>query len=366
MSHSNGIISSPVYVLEDVAYILGENFGSLGALCQSSRINKWARYKPFSYPAMFKVISGNSTPALRQPSREAPLISKNCGLCMRSYGSSDLAWSAGIALEDGGTNWVHAAPSGTIATSPFRNEDFDGYNLAAEAPFQFAPVPNPAYKTSSISVDDSAGAGTAEIAQSDLAGDGTMIDSNYGYYNIASYNIYCMMGKRNGSTPASSPSLIFAQSSQIPQNLLSEGTWDCVIVFTNKTFTDGTYVADNGNFILAPIGRRSFVYHATLGVNYNDTYIESLRVFLRLRLSSYPASISYYKLVVVTKDAGGTLIGETDVDGGSSGTLYSSSVSSFSVRVNLQSYPNAQFYLRFWVNSSQYYEERFYPAESTQ
>lgn len=46
MSRDNGIITSPVNIKSDIAYILGLNTGDVGTLCTTPLINKWAKYKP--------------------------------------------------------------------------------------------------------------------------------------------------------------------------------------------------------------------------------------------------------------------------------------------------------------------------------
>lgn len=188
--------------------------------------------------------------------------SVNTGLAMKKYDSSDAAWTAGIALADGGTDWIHVIPSGY-----YRALDFDGYNELAGAPFQYGPMPNPAYKMDSVQITDASGASTSEIEMTDLMGGDAPVPgmSGYKYYDIRNYNIYTMFGKRNGSTPASAPSLIYALNSTILSQSISDGTWDCVTIFTNKTFANGGYRADNGDFVLAPVGRRSFVKHSDYG-----------------------------------------------------------------------------------------------------
>lgn len=273
----------------DVAYVLGRATGDEGQLCgdinengvRQHAINIWSKYKSFRNPSRgFPLDITQLTPTLRQPDMETALKAKNCGLAMRSYGSSDAAWNAARDLVDGGTDWIHVVPRG-VSQNPqewFRICDFDGYNGAAAAPFQFGPSPNPAWITDTITIDDSAGAGVAEIDMNDLLGDDTFVDTHYAYRNIRSYVIFCMLGKRTGSTMATTPSIIFRQNSTVPKVRLSDGTWDCVTVFVDPTtaapIQEGLYISTYGTFVLAPVGRRSFVYHENFGFSDNGTYFQ--------------------------------------------------------------------------------------------
>ena len=273
----------------DVAYVLGRNTGDEGQLCGDfddngdmvNAINKWSKYKSFRNPTKgFPVDITQLTPALRQPEMETALKAKNCGLAMRSYGSSDAAWAAAMNLVEDGSDWIHVPPRG-ISYNPkelFRINDFDGYNGAAAAPFQFGPSPNPAWITDTITINDSAGSGAADITMADLLGDDTAVDTHYSYRNIRSYVIFSMLGKRVSGAMATAPSIIFRQNSQVPKARLSDGTWDCVTVFVDPTtaalIEEGLYISTNGTFILAPVGRRSFVYYENYGFADNGTYFQ--------------------------------------------------------------------------------------------
>ena len=52
MALSNNKITAPVSV-DDVKSVLGESSNDLAALCKSSKINVWAKYKPTVYPSPF-------------------------------------------------------------------------------------------------------------------------------------------------------------------------------------------------------------------------------------------------------------------------------------------------------------------------
>lgn len=109
MSTSNGIITKPVSI-KDVQQTIGNASGDLGTLCKSSTINKWAEFKPFSYPS----------------------ISPTTG----EYHSKT---AGGFKVTDStrGVFSIHTLnydkPTGGV-NSPFRLGDFNGYNHASLAP----------------------------------------------------------------------------------------------------------------------------------------------------------------------------------------------------------------------------------------
>ena len=47
--NSNGIITAPIRVRDDVAAVLGEDATNVSELCKSNKINKWAKWKPIPY-----------------------------------------------------------------------------------------------------------------------------------------------------------------------------------------------------------------------------------------------------------------------------------------------------------------------------
>ena len=121
MAHNNGVISRPVNVIDDVAYVLGESSGDVGTLCTSSRINMWSKFKPVR-----NASKGVSTKA------ETLNIMKAAG-----YG---FIMADGVALNSvnytqlinyARTNrgkWLYGAPRGAGNNEWFRLLDFEGYN----------------------------------------------------------------------------------------------------------------------------------------------------------------------------------------------------------------------------------------------
>lgn len=113
MANSNGIITAPVRVREDVAAVLGLNSGDVGYLCKNShgRINKWSLRKPIEHT---------------KPSTlsEADFLSANFGYAIPSYQSYK------SMTEKVNTGWTYNSPS-----TWGRVTDFNGYDHTATAPF---------------------------------------------------------------------------------------------------------------------------------------------------------------------------------------------------------------------------------------
>lgn len=114
MALANGKITAPVSV-DDVKSVLGESSNDLAALCKSSKINVWAKYKPTVFPSPFPDDW---------------------------YKAKDGNYGINITVENGKNNWkdlvaeyskanngygtLYDKPTGG-ASSPFRLGDFRGY-----------------------------------------------------------------------------------------------------------------------------------------------------------------------------------------------------------------------------------------------
>lgn len=116
MAHtSSGVIYGSVAQLADVKAVLGVNVNTLSGLCKSSKINKWAKYKPVVY-------------ASDAPDRSGTAwwhgTNRNCSLTINTYDKCSTLKS-GYA-----SNYGYVKPSGGSA-SPYRLLDFQGYNHKA-------------------------------------------------------------------------------------------------------------------------------------------------------------------------------------------------------------------------------------------
>lgn len=115
MANSSGTISSPVRQLTDVKAVLGESVNTLSGLCKSTKINKWAKYKP--------VVYASNTPD-RSGTAWWHGTNRNCSLTINTYTNCS-------TLKSGySSNYGYVKPSGGSA-SPYRLYDFAGYNHKA-------------------------------------------------------------------------------------------------------------------------------------------------------------------------------------------------------------------------------------------
>lgn len=113
MSVNNGIITAPVSI-DDVKSVLGESSNDLATLCKSANINPFSLHKPIKNRKLFGMNDGdyNGTDG-------------DYGIRVESVGS----FSALLFLyeNDGNRGYSYSAPTGGLL-SPYRLEDFNGYN----------------------------------------------------------------------------------------------------------------------------------------------------------------------------------------------------------------------------------------------
>lgn len=110
MGHNNGIITKPINVRADIAYVLGENSGDVGTLCTSNNIKEWSAHKPVEH----------SSPGITTDQKFAEL---KYGLLPGEKLVST------ITSGYDGFYWKYQKP-----TTWFRVLDFDGYNHNAVPP----------------------------------------------------------------------------------------------------------------------------------------------------------------------------------------------------------------------------------------
>lgn len=115
MSTNKGIITKPVSIA-DVQKTLGVTVNSVGGLCTSDAINKWAKCKPVSRAKL--------TP-LTEEER------KGTGGTGEYYGLQCTLTQITISPELHNVGFEYIRPTGGLA-SPYRLSDFDGYDHAAE------------------------------------------------------------------------------------------------------------------------------------------------------------------------------------------------------------------------------------------
>lgn len=121
MSHNSGVISAPVSI-DDVRAVLGETSTDLAALCKSSKINVWSKYKPIKCASMFSSMDGYGDIANAPYGVTLPDVSSSPSAAAKLYATTGNGYVTTGFLPTGGT------------TSPYRLGDFNKYNHYATAP----------------------------------------------------------------------------------------------------------------------------------------------------------------------------------------------------------------------------------------
>lgn len=118
MSNSNGTISSPLSIA-DVKAVLGETSNDLGTLCKSTKINKWARWKPVICSSLFSSKDGAGDDG-------------NYGLSVKSV-NGDANILSGLYTNQSANYSYTGKPLGSKSI-PYRLADFDKYNHNVKEP----------------------------------------------------------------------------------------------------------------------------------------------------------------------------------------------------------------------------------------
>jgi len=277
---TTGLIIAPVSI-RDIKAAVGYNPLRLGELIRNGDINRWAKCKPFIYPAWAFASDSARLTARR---------SRNCGLVMRDYGSLWSVYSSMIRAGAGAGGWKWDYPGGG-SSSPYRMLDFDGYDKGAGAPLQVGIYPSPAYKGDTPRLSDEGGAGTADILLSDLQGDGTnaVNHSNCKYYDISGLYLGVAFGHLTLSPDHAYT--LGPVSSWTAQNIPAPGsTADYYVV---PFLSDVQLVGDdpssrNGVFIPAPIGMSLWNYYAYFPFvdrgTYQDRDVTPIALYVRLKV----------------------------------------------------------------------------------
>lgn len=136
MAHNNGVISRPVNVIDDVAYVLGENSGDVGTLCTSNIINKWSKNKPIRYYDYVNNVKTVHPGTLTDAQRKGTSDDQSAGIY---YGLKLSGTQAGQDTSTWpnlhGSTFEYQKPRGASQKELYRILDFTGYCHSA--------VPNP-------------------------------------------------------------------------------------------------------------------------------------------------------------------------------------------------------------------------------
>jgi hypothetical protein len=126
MSYSNGEIYGNISI-NDIQRAIGNSSPDLGTLIRTGNINKWARYKPVSYPGVDKVRSRD----IRSHGLPFTPDTYFDGLTGLSFSSMIDTPSSVAGYDDIEISYIR--PTGG-QNSPYRDTDFSGYNHNAQKP----------------------------------------------------------------------------------------------------------------------------------------------------------------------------------------------------------------------------------------
>lgn len=157
MANSNGTITDAVSIA-DVKQVLGESSNDLGTLCTSDNINWASLKKPVRHPKMFASLTEDDW-WQGQDTAEGYLGDMTCGLIVGNAYSALVAGGQSIVdkvcdiskdtngflykLAKGTTgHFVYQKPQGLSAGSPYRLDDFRGYNHYAVNPMPNVQPPS--------------------------------------------------------------------------------------------------------------------------------------------------------------------------------------------------------------------------------
>lgn len=123
MANSEGIITAPVRLMQDVQPVLGIG-GGIGDVITNGQIEPWAKYKP---------VKRNKLSALTEADRAAA----NYGLVPKATAVATTAPHELFQHYNGDMNgWVYDKPRGGIYEEWFRLLDFDGYTANPDKPIR--------------------------------------------------------------------------------------------------------------------------------------------------------------------------------------------------------------------------------------
>lgn len=228
MSHSNG----RVYVeqvgdvtygvsFDDVRKVLNDNSTDEKGLCQSGKINKWARYKPVRYAGFPLRFKGNEA------------FDKVTGL---NFGQMIDFPSSVACYSDPGISYEK--PSGGMS-SPYRITDFNKYNHYAEKPFVISwgtEFRADRAKTCTVGIyDRSSDADALGITFSDILNE---ISASSGFRNRDKRLCLAVFGEVNGEIDDSNPLWYFFSESF--STVGSSGSWQVSTRTDNSIFANKT------------------------------------------------------------------------------------------------------------------------------
>ena len=196
MAFSRGVITRPVSMTTsggDIGNALGISRNRLDLLVVDGSINPWAKYKPVRFATLKD--TGESCASDQAPNYWRAADGQ-CGFSIPSNtntgsgpGTSSSAW---YKLLNSQLMWSYQKPNGALASQPFRQNDFDGYDHNAPQPISGVPASIMLTSDGKLRVEVESNRGNARSIQlSDLSINRTSLDNWYVgvlvYYSNSQY-----------------------------------------------------------------------------------------------------------------------------------------------------------------------------------
>lgn len=187
--NSNGIITAPIRIQEDVSPVLGVSSTNLSVLCTSDKINKWSRYKP--------VHIVNAT-AVDRNTLWYRGTNNDCGLTPVSTNS----YSQLPNLYDtNSAEWSYSPPwgdRGGIVKSPYRLADFDKYDNNAIPPIGDFSCPSEVGQNGTFSCDVVMSTAVVDENEYKNAGSLTLNEIYAGGEKLSNWYFGCLVTNTSG------------------------------------------------------------------------------------------------------------------------------------------------------------------------
>ena len=266
MSYSNGKITAPVTVT-DVQTALSSASKDVGALCSSTSVNVWAKYKP--------VVLAGFVPLRTSDWWKG--TSGKCGMLITTYTSLTSLFSA---LAGGTYEWGRESLTGG-SVSPYRLLDFDGYNHNAVNPVGGIGATSYTISSGRITISyDIEAVGSDNLTLSDIDIDGTSLDEFY-------LGIYAYGGTGSTASFYCTASQPFTQSTDMSIEITGltdsyAGTYTIIPFFSsvplslNGTATAGTFLSANKPGVQITINGAGTLYYIIAMGNWADASFTSI------------------------------------------------------------------------------------------
>lgn len=305
MSVSNGIITAPVSS-SDVRTALGEDTYATDALCKSSNVNKWARYKP---------VRSTRTDIENQTQYEAmaAAMTVNWGFDRSSFISGTSIADLVAQAAAGGADWKYLPP-----TSTYRLGDFAGYNHNALPPCSLSLPSGTVLKGTSMQLvlNSSPRNGGLGLEDFKAAMGGDTV------WNTMQWAV-AFVRFRGTTSQQTSLELLGSVKNNINRSYtLSEtGDYEAVIMATNAPVADA--VGSNYFYMLMPGGYTSLKVIAAwldFAVSsfrkvYNTTGTTLTQLQLTFQATNHTDEDMIIGVFIITKPKGAAISGTPSADG---------------------------------------------------